>query len=103
MSAADLSTTKALATVFSRRSGAENFGYLLALLTEKELVLIENRLRIGLRLQEGVSYLSIQKELHVSAATVALVAKDLENPEYASLLTHLHKEFQKFRRWRVVS
>jgi uncharacterized protein YerC len=89
---------KAFSVILSRQKPPNLFDYLEEVFTEKERQFVERRLRIARLLLEDKSYLVIQKELKVSAATVAQVAKQLEErPAFAKLLTQLEKEVSRFQ------
>jgi uncharacterized protein YerC len=87
---------KALATIMSRHSAPEAFHVLQAVLTAKEVDLVERRLRIAKLLQEDKSYKEIQKELSVSAATVAVVAEQLNHSTWKQLMNELDRELTRF-------
>jgi uncharacterized protein YerC len=89
---------KAFSVILSRQKPPGLFDYLEEVLTDKERLFVERRLRIARLLLEEKSYMEIQKELKVSAATVAQVAKQLEDrPAFAKLLTQLEKEVSRFQ------
>lgn len=91
-----LSMTKVLAKIFSKRTAPQIFELLKSILTEKELDFVENRLRIAFLLRQSKSYSQIQQELKVSAATVAVVAEQLKDPEFAKLVDQVEKEMTRF-------
>jgi uncharacterized protein YerC len=91
-----LSMTKVLAKIFSKHSAPQIFDLFTSILTEKELDFVENRLRIAFLLRQQKSYSQIQQELKVSAATVAVVAEQLKNPQFAALVDQVEKEKTRF-------
>lgn len=91
-----LSMTKVLAKIFSKRTAPQIFDLLQNILTDKEIEFVENRLRIAFLLRQHKSYSQIQQELKVSAATVAVVAEQLKNPEFAKLVDQVEKEMTRF-------
>lgn len=93
----DYTLTKAFAKILSSQEAPDALQLLTEILTEKELEYIERRLRIALMLKKGESYTKIQKELQVSAATVAVVAEQMKQPGFQALVNHLHKEISRFR------
>lgn len=101
MSGQDLSVVKAFSTVISRGKPPEVFELLQAILTNKELEHIETRLRVAALLQSGLSYTQIQKELKVSAATVATVSEQLKQPVFLELISKVGKELARFRFFRT--
>lgn len=88
--------TKVLAKIFSKRTAPQIFELLNSILTEKELDFVENRLRIAFLLRQQKSYSQIQQELKVSAATVAVVAEQLKNQQFADLVDQVEKEKTRF-------
>ena len=92
-----LSLTKALSAVFSKSTGKENLSLLQAALTAKEVELVEKRLRVARLLRLGYPYTSIQRELKVSAATVASVADQLKSKSFTRLVEAVEKELERFR------
>lgn len=90
------SMTKVLAKIFSKRTAPQIFELLNSILTEKELDFVENRLRIAFLLRQQKSYSQIQQELKVSAATVAVVAEQLKNQQFADLVDQVEKEKTRF-------
>jgi uncharacterized protein YerC len=92
-----LSLTKALCAVIARKRPPEVFSYLEELFTEKELELAEKRLRIAVLLDGGLPYSQIQKELKVSAATIAMVAEMKQRENFAKLMSQIERELARFR------
>lgn len=92
-----LSLTKALCAVMVRKQPPVVFNYLQELFTEKELELAEKRLRIAVLLDEPLPYSQIQKQLKVSAATVAMVSEMKQRPGFAQLLAQVERELERFR------
>lgn len=92
-----LSLTKALSTVLSKNTGKENLTLLQAALTAKEVELVEKRLRVARLLRLGYPYTAIQRELKVSAATVASVAEQLKSKSFVRLVEAVEKELDRFR------
>ncbi len=89
---------KAFSVILSRQKPPSLFDSLAQVLTEKERLYVERRLRIAQLLLAEKSYLEIQKELKVSAATVAQVAKQMEeNPALVKLAAALEKEISRFQ------
>lgn len=89
---------KAFSVILSRQKPPALYDYLEEVLTDKERQFLERRLRIARLLLEEKSYMEIQKELKVSAATVAQVSQQLEQrPAFAKLLTQLEKEVSRFQ------
>lgn len=93
----DYTLTKAFAKILSSQEAPGALQLLTEILTDKELEYIERRLRIALMLKQGESYTKIQKELQVSAATVAVVAEQMKQSGFQALVNHLHKEISRFR------
>lgn len=91
-----LSMVKVLAKIFSRRSAPQIFELLESILTDKEKEFVENRLRIAFLLRQGKPYTKIQEELKVSAATVAVVAEQLKQEKFSSLVDQVEKEMTRF-------
>ncbi len=84
---------KALCSAASQRGARQQYDWLVAALTEKELQNLERRLEVARLLQAGASYTEIQKELQVSAATVAQVSQQLqESADFVSLLKFVGRE-----------
>lgn len=100
MAGQDLSVVKAFSAVLSRGKSPEVFELLQAILTDKELEHAETRLRVAFLLNDGQSYTSIQQELKVSAATVAMVSEQLKQPVFAELVSKVEKELARFRFFR---
>ncbi len=93
-----LSMTQALSTVLSRQGGQGAFLLLGTILTDKELEYVEKRLRIARMLKNGFSYTQIQEELQVSAATIAMVAEQMNtNKGFQKLVDAVEKELARFR------
>ncbi len=92
----ELSLTKALSAILAKQSQEQVFAFLQAVLTEKELSFVENRLRIARMLEREHSYLDIQKELKVSAATVASVSDQMKQTQFQKLVDIMDKELGKF-------
>lgn len=92
-----LPLTKALAAAIKHRSPQEIFAFLGEVLTEKELELVEKRLSISILLEQNLSYSQIQKQLKVSAATVASVSQQRKNVQYQRLMQSLQKELTRFK------
>ncbi len=80
-----------------RKRPPEAFSFLAAVFTEKELELAEKRLRIAVLLDEQLPYSQIQKELKVSAATVAMVSEMKQEDIFAKLLLQIQRELSRFR------
>jgi len=91
-----LSMTKVLSKILSRKTAPEIFDLLPQILTDKELEFVENRLRIAFLLRRGNSYTEIQKELKVSAATVAVVAEQLKQEQFSAFVDQVEKEMTRF-------
>ncbi len=97
----DTSMTKAFASVLSRQNGKGAFALLSTILTDKELEYVEKRLRIARMLENDFSYTQIQKELKVSAATVASVSEQMSSDEaFKKLVAVVEKEMARFRWFR---
>lgn len=92
----ELSLTKALSKILANQGQEQVFLFLQAILTEKELSFVEKRLRIARMLVREHSYLDIQKELQVSAATVASVSDQMKQPQFQKLVEALEKELGRF-------
>ena len=91
------SLTRAMATVLSGKTGSEVFELLSAVLTPKELEFVEKRLRIAYLLEQKQSYTVIQKELVVSAATIASVSEQMQQAAFQTLLQAVKKEVSRFQ------
>lgn len=63
------------------------------LLTESEIQMIKNRIKIGLRLTDGYSVRQIAKEIGVGTDTVVRVSKILKNSSFQKVLPFF--EYQK--------
>ncbi|MFA6294931.1 MAG: Trp family transcriptional regulator [Candidatus Paceibacterota bacterium] len=66
--------------------------FLLELLTKKEMRLLSNRLEIMCLLYDGASYKQIEKTFSYSSATVAKLAKIVNNKE-----SHFHMVMTMFK------
>lgn len=95
-----LSLTKAFCAAMARKKPHDTFAALQEIFTEKELELAENRLRIALLLEEGLPYSKIQKELRVSAATVAAVSEQRKKKSFMIVIELVDKELHRFRWWK---
>lgn len=95
----ELSLTKALSHVLANQSQEQVFAFLQAVLTEKEVSFVEKRLRIARMLEAKSSYTAIQKELQVSAATVATVSDQMKDAQFQKLVAALEKELARFSWW----
>lgn len=90
---------KAFCAVAQKRGARQQYSWLLATLTDKEALNLERRLEVARLLRAGASYSEIQKQLQVSAATVAQVSQQLnEMPEFAELVNFLDRE--QLRWWK---
>lgn len=92
----ELYLTKALAKIMSSKSPVNSYSMLEQILTDKELQFVERRLRIALLLRQGHPYTVIQSKLKVSAATVAVVADQLKQSDFAKLIIEVEKELARF-------
>jgi uncharacterized protein YerC len=97
MSSKDHYLTKALAKILANQPAAKTFELLSQILTDKEVDYVERRLRIAFMLRQGHPYTKIQDELKVSAATVAVVADQMKQPEFEDLVNRLEKEMSRFK------
>ncbi len=97
MKKSSLSLTKALCAAMKRQSPPQMFSFLQEIFTPKELELVEKRLQIALKLEEGLPYSKIQQELKVSAATVAGVSEQRKGLEFAKLVLAVQKELTRFQ------
>lgn len=92
------------AKLLARQSKGESvLRFLTTILTPKECELLERRLQVGLLLDEGLSYSAIQKQLRVSAATVAQVSEQMMHADFQSLLAELKKERARYQWFRRVA
>lgn len=91
-----LSLVKAFSTLLSRKKAPEVFDFLSVLFTEKELDFAEKRLQVAQMLERKNSYSVIQKELKVSAATVASVSELMKNSTFLKISSEMTKELYKF-------
>lgn len=90
--------SQALATVLSQQNSKNAFALLSTILTQKELEYVEKRLRIARMLENNFSYMQIQKELQVSAATVASVSQQMTtNEQFQQLVRVVEKEMARWR------
>lgn len=96
----EFSLTKALSQILAHQPQEQVFAFLQAVLTEKELTFVEKRLRIARLLEQEYSYVAIQKELKVSAATVASVSDQMKQPNFQKLSAALERELARFTWWR---
>lgn len=91
---------KALCSVAQQRGARQQYAWFVAALTPKEALNLERRLEVARLLQSGASYTDIQKELHVSAATVAQVSQQLqESSDFAELMKFIGREQNRWRRF----
>lgn len=89
---------KAFSVILSRQKAPGVYDILAEVLTDKERQFVERRLRIAHLLMEEKSYMAIQKELKVSAATVASVSDLLATrPQFAKLAAQVEKEIGRFQ------
>lgn len=89
----DFPLIKALCAVAQKRDARQQYTWFLAALTDKEALNLERRLEVARLLQAGGSYTEIQKQLQVSAATVAQVSQQLqESKEFAELMKFVGRE-----------
>lgn len=72
----------------------ETFQFLKTLLSEDELLDIQQRLNIAVRLHFNKSYTQIEKELWVSSTTIARVSKLIKkkNNGYTLLIQRMYEE-----------
>jgi uncharacterized protein YerC len=89
--------TKALAKILAHQPAPQTFELLRQILTDKELEYVERRLRIAMMLRQGSPYTKIQEDLKVSAATVAIVADQMKQPDFTGLVNKLEKETARFK------
>ncbi len=69
----------------------EAFEFLSVFLTEAEVSMLARRVEIIKRLQDNQSYLTIQRELSVSSATVAAVAQLRDLPAVQNFIKKVQK------------
>lgn len=96
MTQLDLSLTRAFAALLAQAKPADAHQLLSTVLTDKEMELIERRLRVAKMLEAGASYSTIQKELKVSAATVAGMVEQRKSDTFATLMRKLEKELARY-------
>lgn len=72
-----------LLTVFSNIDSKERmFEFLQDLMTEKEMLEFSRRFEVAKMLDEGISYLRIEKKTSMSSTTIAKVSKSLNSDNF---------------------
>lgn len=72
----------------------EIFHYLKSLFSESELLDIQQRLEIAVRLYYWISYVQIEEELWVSSTTIAKISKEMKrkNNGYITVIHRMYED-----------